>query len=84
MRITASPRFERNYKKLPQRIKEQAKLREAVFRDDPFHPTLKTHKLSDKKNIWSFSINYSYRIVFTFLRSKEVLFLDIGTHKIYK
>ena len=85
MVIRSSPRFEKNYKKLPRSIKEQAKKKEAIFRKDVFDARLRTHKLSGyKQDTWSFSITYSYRIKFVFLHNKEVLFLDIGTHKIYK
>ena len=85
MRITVSPRFEKNYKSLPKRIKEKAKEQELVFRKNPFDPRLKTHRLTGReKEAWAFSINYSYRIKFIFLTEDEVLFLDVGTHEIYK
>lgn len=85
MEIRVSPLFEKHYKKLLKGIKEKAKQKEAIFRDYPFHPSIKTHKLSgEKKEAWAFWIDYHYRIKFIFLPGKEVLFLDIGTHKIYK
>lgn len=77
--------FERHYKKLSKNTKGRAREREKIFRENPFHPILKTHKLSGKeKEVWAFWINYSYRIKFIFLSDKDVLFLDIGTHEIYK
>lgn len=85
--IKISPVFEKRYKKLQKRIKEQAKEKEKIFRNNPFHPILGTHKLLGKeKEHWAFWINYSYRIKFVFLNNndEEVLFLDIGTHDIYK
>jgi mRNA-degrading endonuclease YafQ of YafQ-DinJ toxin-antitoxin module len=83
--IQVSERFKKSYHKLPARIKERAKEKEAVFRADPFDISLRTHKLSGKEEGFSaFWVNDSYRIKFIFLPSKEVLFLDIGTHKIYK
>lgn len=83
-RIETRPIFERHYRKLPKRIREIAKAREKVFRDNPHHPSLETHKLHGKdKNAWAFSINQKYRIKFVFLSSGAVLFLDIGTHAIY-
>jgi len=85
MRITVSPRFEKNYKSLPKRIKQKAKEQELFFRKNPFDPCLKTHRLTGReKEAWAFSINYSYRIKFIFLTEDEVLFLDVGTHEIYK
>lgn len=83
--IKISPLFEKHFKKLPRDIKEKAKKRERIFRNNPFHPSLKTHKLAGKeKEAWAFWITFSYRLKFIFLNDKEVLFLDIGTHDIYK
>lgn len=85
MKVKVSPRFEKNYKKLPKEIKEKAKEKELIFRENPFDSRLKTHKLSGKdKECWAFSIDYSYRIKFIFLNDEEVLFLNIGTHEIYR
>lgn len=75
----------KSLKKLPLKIINQAEEKETIFRNNPFDLTLKTHKLSGKeKEIWAFWINYTYRIKFIFLSDKEVLFLDIGTHEVYK
>jgi len=85
MIIKVSPNFERHYRRLPKKIREKAKEKEFIFRENPFNPRLKTHKLSGKdKGCWAFWIDNSYRIKFIFLSSREVLFLDIGTHDIYK
>jgi len=85
MRIKVASLFEKNYKKLPKRIKEKAKEKEMIFRNNPFDTRLKTHKLKGKQcQSWAFWINNSYRIKFLFISSDEVLFLDIGTHEIYK
>ena len=85
MKIIVTPIFKKSYKKLPKRIKEKAKEKEIIFRENPFDQRLKTHKLSGKnKECWAFWITHTYRIKFIFLSNKEILFLDIGTHKIYK
>jgi addiction module RelE/StbE family toxin len=52
-----------------------------LFEEYPFDNKLKTHKLSGKlKDLWAFSIDYHYRIVFEFLDSQNVKLVDIGTH----
>jgi len=85
MIIKVSPKFEKKYRHLPKKIKEKAKEKEFIFRENPFDSRLKTHKLSGKdKECWAFWITYSYRIKFNFLSKKEILFLDIGPHNIYK
>lgn len=84
-RIEYSRIFLKSLGKLSKEIINKAEEREKIFKEDIFHPILKTHKLSGKeKEVWAFWINYSYRIKFIFLSDKEVLFLDIGTHEIYK
>jgi len=66
-------------------VLNKAEEKEKIFRQNFFDSRLRTHKLSGKdKNCWAFWINNSYRIKFIFLSKKEVLFLDIGTHDIYK
>ncbi len=83
--IKTSPLFEKHYKKLAKNIKDKAKEREIIFRANPFDARLNTHKLhGEEKEFWAFWINHSYRIKFVFLANGEVLFLDIGTHGIYK
>ncbi len=85
MIIKVSPRFEKNYRRLHIKIKEKAKAKELIFRKNLFDSRLKTHKLSGKdKKCWAFWVDNSYRIKFSFLSKREVLFLDIGTHDIYK
>ena len=83
--IEVSSKFKRQYKKLSKRIKDAAKQKEFIFRNNPFDSRLDTHKLHGKeKEFWAFSIAGSYRIKFLFLNGDEVLFLEIGTHDIYK
>jgi addiction module RelE/StbE family toxin len=87
MEIYVSSKFQKAYKKLPKQIKEKAKLRENIFRKNPFDPRLKTHSLSGKyKGYWAFSIDYSYRIMFKFLNATKtkVVFINVGKHDIYK
>lgn len=39
------------------------------FKENPFDPSLKTHKLSGKlKELWSLSIEYDQRVIFLFHR----------------
>jgi mRNA-degrading endonuclease YafQ of YafQ-DinJ toxin-antitoxin module len=52
-----------------------------IFQQDPSDPRLKTHQLSGQlEGLWSFSIDYDVRVVFSFVESDRALFIDIGTH----
>ena len=69
------------------RIKEKAKEKEKIFRESPFNPILKTHHLHGKyENYSAFSIDKSYQIMFQFLNDTrtKVVFINIGTHEIYR
>jgi len=52
-----------------------------TFINEPYHPQLRTHKLSGQlKNLWSFSIDYDIRVIFYFVDKQHVIFENIGTH----
>lgn len=56
--------------------------RAAIFENSPFDPRLKTHKLSGElDDLWSFSVDYDVRVIFSFVEANRVLFVDIGTHQ---
>ena len=85
MEIEYSPRFSRQFKKLPKEAKKQAVVCEKLFRNNPFDHKLKTHKLhGTMREYWAFSISYSYRIGFTFVDRNLVRFHSVGTHDIYE
>ncbi|MEK6408097.1 MAG: type II toxin-antitoxin system mRNA interferase toxin, RelE/StbE family [Acidobacteriota bacterium] len=55
--------------------------RTEAFKNDPFDPQLRTHKLSGKlKDLWSFSVEYDLRVIFYFVDTNRAVFVDIGTH----
>ncbi len=85
MRIYYSSKFQREYKELPKQVKEDAEAAEKLFRQNPFHPRLKTHQLLGRlKDFWAFSVNYRYRIIFEFANGDIIWFHSVGDHKIYR
>ena len=85
MKIYYSSKFEREYKRLPLKIKKKAEEKEKIFRENPFDKRLKTHKLSGSfKDFWAFSIDQKYRIIFEFTDEKTIWFHLVGDHSIYK
>ena len=87
-KIVFDASFEKDLKKYKNRSTDkkikQLKERLLIFKEDPFDARLRTHKLKGNlKDYWSFSIGYSDRILFRFLDSETVFFIDIGDHSIY-
>lgn len=87
MKLLFSPTFVRASKRL---LKKDLKLAESVSKalklleSDPYHPTLKTHKLKGNlEGRWACSVAYDLRIVFRIVPFEEtdaILLLQIGTH----
>lgn len=82
--VLYKPTFIRQYKKLPSALQLEVKEKIELFRKDPKHSFLKTHKLKGiLKGFWGFSVNYEYRIVFQYELKNSAVLLAVGTHDIY-
>jgi len=85
VKIYYSKDFLKSYKKLPISIQNKFEKQELIFRNNPFDLRLKTHPLIGKlKGFYSYSIDYHYRVIFSFELETEIWFQYIGTHDIYK
>jgi mRNA-degrading endonuclease RelE of RelBE toxin-antitoxin system len=86
MKIRITAEFKKRYGKLPPLIQKKAEKQERLFRENPFHPSLHAEKLEPKdRQVWSFRIDKSYRILFRFLDGQTAVFLTVGPHNwIYK
>jgi len=77
--------FERQFVKLPKNIQQKAVKSEVLFRANPFHSSLRLHKLKGKLvGLWSISIDRKYRIIFRPQQNGDMLFISIGLHAIYE
>ena len=81
MQIIVTEEFEKRYGCLSAYIKKKAEKQEILFKQNPFYPSLHTEKLEPKgKQVWSFRVDKSYRIIFRFIDGNTVLFLSVGPH----
>jgi len=77
--------FKKQFEALPVEIKKKALLAETLFIKNPFHPSLRLHKLKGRmRGFWSISINRKYRIIFNPLGGGEFVYTNIGKHSIYE
>ena len=84
-----SPAFVRAFKRA---VRRQPDLRARVKRtlqqltEDPFHPTLHSHKLKGElEGAWACTVDYHNRLLFELVRNpesgeEEILLLTMGTH----
>ena len=85
IKVFFKPYFVRRYKKLSPDLQIEIKEKIELFRKNSTHPFLKTHKLTGAmKGLYSFSVNYQYRIVFKHIEDGAVSLLAVGTHDVYR
>ena len=83
--IYYKPTFIRQFSRLASDIQEEALEKIGLFSDTKRHAKLAVHKLHGKlEGYSSFSVNFKYRIVLKYFSKKEVVFLSIGDHEIYR
>ncbi len=80
-------RFERDAKHLIKRrpqVRDDFEIALGLLTEDPFHPSLKTHKLQGAlHDSFACSLTHDLRIVFDLVRhegSRAILLLTVGTH----
>jgi len=81
--------FKRAFNKLIKKNPElQVKITNVLIllAEDPFSPSLKSHKLTGiLSGLWSCSVSYDCRIIFTFAKDEDlaeslIILVDIGSH----
>lgn len=70
---------------MPVELQEEALERIDLFKEVENHKKLKVYKLKGRlADLYSFSVTYSHRIVFSYESKNAVVFLAVGDHEIYK
>ena len=83
MRIETSPRFDREYARLPQHLKARVDKQPTHLLADPGHPSLRLKKTKGQVGVWEARVTQGYR--FTFTVAGDIYTLRrVGTHDILK
>ena len=76
-----SNKFKKQYKTLPQEIRQAFNEKLGLFLTDMLHPSLRVKKIQGVQNRWEGSITMKYRFTFHF-DGDTVVLRAIGTHDI--
>jgi mRNA interferase YafQ len=80
LRLTASSRFLRKARKLPEPQSEMLRAAMRRFAVDPQDPLLRTHKLKgDLAAYWAFSVDDDLRVLFRW-EGEEAFLVNLGSH----
>lgn len=87
-RYRATPQFWKNFHLLSSAQKDLAREKFRIFRENPFEPRLRTHKIQSlsalfKRTVHAVVIEGNLRAVF-YIEGDLVVTFNIGTHDIYK
>lgn len=85
MEVLYKPSFVREFQKLPLALQDEVYERVEEFKNPKNHKRLKVHALrGGLKGYYSFSVNYQWRVIFTFAKGKREAHLHkLGDHSIY-
>ena len=80
MRVAYHRNFERQYKKLPVKIKTKFEERLELFLQEPFSPLLENHALGGNyKDCRSINITGDVRAIY-YIKVRILVFINIGSH----
>lgn len=82
--LVYAPIFIRSVHKLEKKLQDEVLEKIELFKNPDNHQQLKVHKLHGQfKNCYSFSVNYKYRVLFSYTNATEVNILAVGDHDVY-
>ena len=83
MQFYRTLRFKKQYKKLPQQIKEATIKQLGLLLSNPQHPSLNLKKMQDNRDIWEIRITKAYRATLQIQENTYIL-RDVGSHDMLK
>ena len=83
MKLAFTKTFVRDYRKLPQDIRELADKQLGLLLSNAKHPSLNLKKMKDPRDIWEGRITQSYRFTFQIIDDVYVL-RKVGTHDVLR
>ena len=82
MRSDTHPDFWAEYRRLPRKIRRQAKRAYALFAANPSHPGLEFKKVGNRQPVYSARVGIDYRVLGV-LAGGGVVWFWIGPHHVY-
>jgi mRNA-degrading endonuclease RelE of RelBE toxin-antitoxin system len=82
MKSSATKTFRKRLKELPKSIQKQAVKAYALWKNDPYHPSLQFKRVSQRQPIYSARVTINYRVL-GLLESNHIYWYWIGTHDEY-
>lgn len=82
MKSSTTKDFRKRLNQLPISVQEQANKAYALWRTDPYHPSLQFKRVSQRQPIYSARVSLNYRTL-GLLEKEHIYWFWIGTHAEY-
>lgn len=82
MKSSVTKTFRKRLSDLPESVLEQAAKAYALWKEDPYHPSLQFKRVSQRQPIYSARVSLNYRVL-GLLESDQIYWYWIGTHDEY-
>ncbi|MEL6468164.1 MAG: hypothetical protein AAFQ74_00420 [Cyanobacteria bacterium J06623_4] len=82
MKSSTTKDFRKRLDRLPISVQEQANKAYALWKADPYHPSLQFKRVSQRQPIYSARISFNYRAL-GLLEKEHIYWFWIGTHAEY-
>ena len=82
MKSQLNEKFLKNYRKLPDKIRQQARKAYRLFLADPYHPSLHFKRVRSSLPIYSARVSKDYRVL-GILSDDTIVWFWIGSHSDY-
>jgi len=82
MQSSVTRSFRQKLSNLPASVQEQAAKAYALWRRDPYHPSLQFKRVSQRQLVYSARVSLNYRVL-GLLESDHIYWYWIGTHDEY-
>ncbi|PSQ89650.1 MAG: hypothetical protein BRD45_02490 [Bacteroidetes bacterium QS_8_64_10] len=83
MTSSVSPQFRKLFGELPYETQDRARVKFALWQENPQHPSLRFKKVSSKEPLWSARISRSYRVL-GLREGDHIEWFWIGLHDEYE
>lgn len=81
MKVTTTKKFDKQFRRQPEKTQKEFAERITLFLVDIHTPILNTHKLSGKlEGLWSFNVSGDIRVIFDKSFDNIVILEAIGSH----
>jgi len=74
--------FTKILKKLSQNEQKAVARKLVILSQNPYHPSLRTKKVQNLKDVFECSVNMDIRILWTYKDGRIILLIDVGHHDI--